>query len=96
MCRAAIDMPENLSTRSVLEKKIEELEARVRIMNQMIRSMAPRRERVIDLTGGTDSLLTLGSASERLEWQQMNILQAFIPGLLERYLGLEDSRLARR
>ena len=96
MCRAAIDMPENLSTRSVLEKKIEELEARVRIMNQMIRSMAPRRERVIDLTGGTDGLLALGSASERLDWQQMNILQAFIPGLLERYLGLEDSRLARR
>ena len=95
MCRATIDMPENLSSRSVLEKKIEELEARVRIMNQMIRR-APRRERVIDLTGGTDGLLALGSASERLEWQQMNILQAFIPGLLERYLGLEDSRLARR
>lgn len=95
MCRATIDMPENLSSRSVLEKKIEELEARVRIMNQMIRR-APRRERVIDLTGGTDGLLALGSASERLDWQQMNILQAFIPGLLERYLGLEDSRLARR
>lgn len=95
MCRAAIDMPENLSSRSVLENKIQELEARVRIMNQMI-NRPIRRERVIDLTGGTDGLLALGSASERLDWQQMNILQAFIPGLLERYLGLEDSRLARR
>lgn len=95
MCRAKIDMPENLSSRSVLEKKIEELEARVRIMNQMI-NRPIRRERVVDLTGGTDGLLALGSASEQLTEDQWNQFERTLNAFNNRLTFVEVSRLARR
>ena len=88
ICRAKIDMPENLSSRSVLEKKIEELEARVRIMNQMI-NRPIRRERVVDLTGGTDGLLALGSASEQLTEDQWNQFERTLNRFINR-LSFEE------
>jgi hypothetical protein len=75
MCRAIIDMPENLSTRSVLEKKVDELEARIRIMNNML----SQRERLSALGNAANLLSGIG----QLSWQRQQILHAFLPELFE-------------
>jgi len=73
MCRAIIDMPENISTRSVLEKKVDELEARIRIMNNMY------SERLSALGNAANLLSGIG----QLSWQRQQILHAFLPELFE-------------
>ena len=73
MCRACIDMPENLSTRSVLEKKVDELEARIRIMNNMY------SERLSALGNAANLLNGIG----QLSWQRQQILHAFLPELFQ-------------
>tara|TARA_X000000950_G_C13774214_1_gene602283 strand:- start:662 stop:883 length:222 start_codon:yes stop_codon:yes gene_type:complete len=73
MCRAIIDMPENISTRSVLEKKVDELEARIRIMNNMY------SERLSALGNAANLLSRIG----QLSWQRQQILHAFLPELFE-------------
>jgi hypothetical protein len=75
MCRAIIDMPENISTRSVLEKKVDELEARIRIMNNML----SQRERLSALGNAANLLNGIG----QLSWQRQQILHAFLPELFE-------------